>query len=131
MLSTIRKTLLRQYMIPYVGPVKSLFGGVLFYLSPISFIMLSITTYKVAIAPWAALHASWLSLWVFLGILPVVIILGLIVEFKFVVPSITSYSNVQGYIHNSPFVRDLQIVLKKLDEIKKKLEENEKQDDRI
>ena len=123
MLSKIRKVLLRQYMIPYVGALKSLFGGVLFYLSPISFTMLSITTYKVAIAPWAAIHAPWLSLWVFLGILPVAVILGLVIEFKFVVPSITSYSNVQGYIHNSPFVRDLQVALGKLDNLSKEIKE--------
>lgn len=122
MLSKIRRIALKQYMIPYIGPVKSLLGGVLFYLSPISFIMLSITTYKVAIAPWAAIHAPWLSLWVFLSVLPVATVLGLIIEFKFVVPSITSYANVQGYIHNSPFVRDLQIALSKLSGLEEKID---------
>ena len=121
MISRIRKIVLRQYMLPYVGAAQTILGIVLFYLSPVSFIMLAVTTYKVAIAPWAAVHAHWLNLWTFLGMMPVLLILGLLFVFKFIVPSIYDFGNKQGYKHGNPFVADLQEILKRL----KRIEENQ------
>lgn len=121
MFSKIRRVTTKQYIIPYIGEVKTMLGGVLFYLTPFSFVMLAVTTYKVAISPWAAIHAHWLNLWVFLGIMPVFVVLGLIIEYKLVFPSMIAFSNRQGYVHRSPLVADMQQALEKLDYVESQL----------
>ena len=103
----------KQYMVPYVGPFQIIFGVVLFYLSPVGFAMQAVTLYAVAVSPWAATHAPWLTLWMYLSMIPMLGILGLIFVFKFVLPSVYEFGNKQGYKHGNPFVADLQEMLKR------------------
>ena len=121
--SLMRRFILKQYMVRYIGAVQTTLGVAFFYLSPISFVMLAVTTYKVAIGPWAAIHAPWLTLWVFLGMLPAFLVLGLVLVFKFVLASVYGFGNVQGYTHGSPFAADLQDIIARLKRIEGKTKE--------
>jgi hypothetical protein len=109
-------------MIPYIGPAKSLLGSVMFYISIIQFVLIAVVFYHTTLSPWAAQHAPWLTLWVFVGVLSAIFLIALVVEFKFMMASVISFGNVQGYTHGNPFVRDLQKALSELKDIKDKLE---------
>jgi len=111
MFSAIRKVILKQYMIPYVGATKTMLSSVMFYISLINFLLISLVSFQTSIKPWAVVHASWLTLWSFFGILIGIVLVAIVIEYKFVIPSIYSFGSGQGYTHNNPLVKDIQEVL--------------------
>lgn len=110
-------------MLPYIGPVKALLASTMFYIGIVQFLLIAVTSYQVSVSPWATQHLPWLTLWIFLGLLLVFVLITLVIEYKFVLPSIYAFGNSQGYVHNSPLVADMQKALRELEEIKAKLGE--------
>jgi len=100
-------------MLPYLGWFKTMLGAVFFYLTPINFLLLLWTAFHTTISPWAAAHAHWINNpLLFIGIIIGIMLFGLILEFKFMMPSQIKFGNVQGYKHDSPFAKDLQTILR-------------------
>jgi len=114
-MNRIKEIVLRQYTLPLVGGLKSQISGSMFYYGMFQYLSTSITLYAVAIAPWAAIHLDWFNIWTFLGGLAVIFLAIPLLNFKFMFPSEVGFGNVQAYIHNNPFVKDLHIIIKKLD----------------
>ena len=123
-MNRIKEIVLRQYTLPLVGGLKSQISGSMFYYGMFQYLSTSITLYAVAIAPWAAIHLGWFNIWTFLGGLAVIFLAIPLLNFKFMFPSEVGFGNVQAevgfgnvqaYIHNNPFVKDLHIIIKKLD----------------
>jgi hypothetical protein len=100
-------------MLSYLGWFKTMLGAMFFYLTPINFLLLLWTAFHTTIAPWAAAHAHWLNNpLLFMGIIIGIMLVGLILEFKFMMPSQLAFMNVQGYQHGSPFASDMQTILR-------------------
>lgn len=117
-MSILRQIILRQYALPYIGGAKYLINNILFYIGVINFGLIAIMSYHTTLAPWAAEHAKWFNLWVFAIIISVILVLAMIIEFKIMLPSLIGFANVQGYIHENPFVQQLKEVQKELREVK-------------
>lgn len=117
-ISKIQRLVLKQRVVPYVGAARMAVAGVMFYSSPMSLMLMGLTTYQLVIKPWAVAHTPWLTLWVFLGLLVIPAIILLILEWKFVIPSVYSASNAQSAAHNSPIYKDTQKIIKLLKEMK-------------
>jgi hypothetical protein len=113
MVQLIKHLILGQRIIPYIGAVKNLLASIMFYVGMLNFVMIAAMFYRT----------FWLELWIFIAIIAVIIIIAMIIEYKFVIPSTYSFGNTQGYIHNSPLVADLQKALKKLEELEKLIKE--------
>lgn len=113
--------LMKQHIVPYIGEMRTVATGAMFYASMMSLMLMGLTAYQLVIMSWAVVHAPWLTLWRFLGLLVVPGVVAVIIEWKFFLPSIFALSNRQSYRHNSPFAADLKQVLEGQAEIKKLL----------
>ena len=96
--------------------------GVLLYISICNFLLIVLMSFQTSILPWTLVHAPWLTLGVFILMLVGGLFIAAIIEYKFVIPSRYSFGNVQGYIHNSPLVRDMAEALKELRELRQEIE---------
>lgn len=118
-------TALKQYRFKGVGFVRTMMAYLMFYLAPINFLLLVWTAWHTTISLWAYDHAPWLNIWIFLLIISVVLLLGLILEFKLVLPSMVAFQNTQAYQHSNPIAADFRTVMAKLEKIEKLLEEQD------
>lgn len=124
MIKKIKAFLFRQHMIPVVGATKMMLSYVMFYVAILNFLLISITAYHTTISPWAIVHAPWLNLWSFIGIILFVLLIATVIEYKLVLPSMLAFGNIQGYTHGNPVAKDLQEIKAKVDKL---LEEKNKE----
>ncbi len=122
MFYTIKRLLLKQHIVPWVGAVMLIIAGILLYFSMTNFLLISLMSYQTSIKPWTLVHAPWLSLGVFIFLLICGAVIAGIIEYKFVMPSRYSTSNVQSATHNSPLMQEIAKALKMLEDIEKRLE---------
>lgn len=107
----------------HLGGLKDLAQRTLFYVTAINFVLLVITTFSVS------QFINRVSFPVFVAILAVVLLLAMVLEYKFILPSTWRFINKQRYEHGEPLKDDLQKVLdgqsalsSRLKRIEKKLE---------
>ena len=130
--SFLRQKVLRQYNVgPWLGALKDLSGRTMFYMTPINLFMLAATTYHVTAKAFISQFAPWINFWVFFGVLVLVAIVAMVVEFKVVFPSSVFFSNIQSYKHGNLIRQDLESIMRevqkidgRLDAIEAKLGEN-------
>ena len=122
MFARLKATMTKQHIVPGVGATMMMITGVLLYISIVNFLLITLMSYQTSILPWALVHAPWLTLWLFILLLLCGSIIAGIIEYKFVTPSRFSFGNEQGYMHNSPLVRDMAEALKQLRELRQEIE---------
>ncbi|MBT9151556.1 MAG: hypothetical protein DDT40_01752 [candidate division WS2 bacterium] len=103
----------RQCKIPWIGGLKDVLDHTLIFVSAINFVLIGVTAHEVVVIR----HLPWLRLWMFFGILILVVVIGMCFVYKFLLPSYYAFRAKQ-YGH-----------IAKLDAILAKLEEKEKRED--
>lgn len=101
---------------PIIGAMKDVFGRSLFYISIINFFLLIVTAYYTTIRNVVSIPFSW-----FIGFTMILIILAMIFEYVFVMPSSYAFANTQSYKHHNPLKDDVKLILERLDEIEENI----------
>ena len=121
--SFLRQNILRQYNVgPWLGALKDLSGRTMFYMTPINLFMLAATTYHVTAKAFISQFAPWINFWVFFGVLVLVAIVAMVVEFKVVFPSSVFFSNIQSYKHGNLIRQDLESIMREVQKIDGRLD---------
>ena len=104
---------------PWLGGFKDLASRTIMYLSALSFTQISATFYYTTLKPVVAQHAPWISFGLYFSVLVFLILLIMLLEYKFIVPSSYTFQNWQEYSHQNLIRGDLRKILDRLDEIEK------------
>jgi len=121
-----RTKILKQKTIPWIGGFKDIFTMVVFYMSMINFCLICITAYNTGLRDFMIQHGMpWMKVYMFLGFMGLIALVGMIFEYKFVYPSFFEFRSKQEYKHKSPIARDLGKALEKLDTISNRLDKLE------
>lgn len=104
----------RQHKLPWIGAFKETLSQVIFWISMINFGMLGATFY------YTTLRYIWpeFRLWMFVTAIALSLVVGFIVEYKFVIPSLWAFRGKQMFGHESAVLDELKKISKRL----KKLE---------
>lgn len=105
---------------PFLGGLKELFSRVMFYAGIINFVLISVTAYNTSIK-----YVMPIPYLAFFSILMVGLSIAMIFEYIIVLPSSVAFSNRQSYKHDNPIRDDMLKILKKLDDVSKRLESME------
>lgn len=117
-LARLFKKLGKQYKTPGVGAFKETMAQALWWGTPINFAMIAGTFYYTTIR-----HiAPWVNPYLFFIVLGVGLVVALVVEYKFILPSLWSFREKQMFSHQSEVMDELKR-LKKLITDQKKEEE--------
>lgn len=112
---------LPQFRFKWIGALKELVSRSTFYISMMNFVMLAITAYYTTIR-----HFVHIPFYVFFIALLIIWGSALVFEYMVVLPSQIAFMNVQIYEHNNLIRRDLEKVIKKLNEIEERLDKLER-----
>ena len=115
---------MKQWNIPWLGAFMESFFVTLPLLSVINFWAI-ITVLYTTVRPHLLQYAPWVTMWLFVGCITLLGIIGMVLVYKFVLPSIWTFRQDQMFKHNSNIV-DL---LKNIDERLARLEESSKGDE--
>jgi hypothetical protein len=121
--SFLQKYVFQQYNVgPWLGAFKDLSGRALFYMTPINLFMLAATTYHVTAREYIGQFAPWVNFWMFFSGLVFIALCAMVIEFKVIIPSSVSFSNIQSYKHGNLVRQDLETILKEIRKIDARLE---------
>ena len=113
-MSTLKK-ILKQYKIPWVGGFKETLAQAAFWLTVINFNLIAITAYNTTLSePTSNFYLPWLNFPVFIGTLVFLVFIGMVIEYKFIVPSLYMFRSRQMFEHESTITRKLDKILKEL-----------------
>jgi len=93
--------ILKQYNIVWIGGFKEVLSQTLFYVAIINFILIAITAYNTTLRVFILEWIPDFKLWMFFGILITSVLLGMILEYKFITPSLFSFRSKQMFEHES------------------------------
>ena len=111
----LKSKLTKQYHISgWVGALKDLFTRVVFYVTALNFVLLAATAYHTTLRETIQSQLPWLTFPVFLGVLVVLVLISMVIEYKIVLPSTIAYLNEQGYKHQNPIRAQLDRIEKML-----------------
>ena len=114
----------RQYNLGLkLGAFRILIANVMFYVSMVNFVMISMVAYNTTLREELQPYAPWFNFPVFVGVMVCGILLAMVVEFKFVMPSVVTFNNSQWYKHQNPAREDLKLILEKIEELEEKIKE--------
>jgi len=102
---------------PFWGGIKELLSRAMFYIGIINFILIMITAYHTSIK-----DILQMPFWIFFSILTIILGIVMVFEYIVVLPSSVAFSNRQSYKHENPIKDDMIKILKKLDDIERRLE---------
>lgn len=115
------KRLLKQYKIPWVGGLKDVLAQTVFYVSMINFVLIGITAYNTTLREYFIRWIPGFQLWMFFAII-IILVFGLMVlEYKYIVPSLYSFRSKQMFEHESKVMDELRDIRKLMAEINNKL----------
>lgn len=77
------KNIFKQHQVPWIGGVKDILDHTLLFVSAINFLLITITAHGTVLTH----HYPWLELWMFFLILLSAILLGMLMVYKFLLPS--------------------------------------------
>ena len=118
---------LRQYTLGWIGGFKDILTMTIFYMSIINFCLVAITAYNTGLREWLLVYFPWMKIYIFFGVLLLIALFAMIMEYKFVYPSFYAFRSQQEYKHKSPIQRDLAKCLEELNELRKELKEIKEQ----
>lgn len=103
----------------WLGALRSQVANTQFYIGFVQFGLVAITAYHTTLGGWFNIYFPWVTpvVFVLLGVLLYGIIM--LLDYKFVLPSLVAFGNRQSYAHENPVKEDLVRVLKELEYLKK------------
>ena len=99
---------------PFLGAFKDLASRTMVYVSALSFFQVTATFYNTTLKPSFLQYVPWLSFWIYFLTLVVIVLLIMLFEYKFIVPSTYTFINRQEYIHENLIRKDLVLIKAKL-----------------
>ena len=116
------KRLVRQYKVPKVGGFKEVLAQAAFWITIINFILIAVTAYHTTLRDYITPHIPWFDLPVFFLSLGTLVLIIMVIEYKFVIPSLYIFRSKQMFEHESQVTRKLDEVLDKLNRLEGKNE---------
>lgn len=107
--------LFKQYKLPWVGGAKEVLAQVAFYVSAINFFLIAVTAYHTTLSVYLVDWVPWMTFPLFMGILIVLLVGTMVLEYKFIVASLYTFRGKQMFEHESQVVDKLNEILKRLD----------------
>lgn len=102
-----------------IGGLKAILLQTTFYVSLLNFALITITAYNTTIAPYAAKYMPWFNMPMFLFVMGIILVMAMVMEYKYIYPAMIKFQNEQEYEHQSLLRRDLSDIKKELDEIRR------------
>jgi len=102
-----------------VGGIKDVALHTAAWLSMVNFALIAMTAYHTTLREFILQYIPWLTLTIFMLFMFVLVVVAMIVEYKFIIPSTWAFRNLQQYEHQYPIKKDLEKLSKKLDKIEK------------
>jgi len=109
------KGLFKQHRISRVGGFKDMLTQTVFYISMINFVLIAVTAYNSTLR---AIIIEWIpgfKLWMFFGILIILVLVAMVLEYKYIAPSLYSFRSKQMFEHESKVTDALKRIEKHLD----------------
>ncbi|KKN23701.1 hypothetical protein LCGC14_0902260 [marine sediment metagenome] len=119
------KQLGKQYNLgPWLGGFKDLASRTMVYVSAISFTQITATFYYTTLFPNLKETVPWLTFWMFFGTLVLMVLVIMLIEYKFILPSSYTFLNEQEYKHENLIRKDIRLLQEEMKtEIQKLREE--------
>lgn len=112
--------MLKQYRFRWVGGFKDMLMHTVFYVSMINFCLIAVTAYNTVIGDYILNWIPGFRLWMFFAVLILLVLVAMILEYKFVIPSLYSFRSKQMFEHESKVMDELKNISQLLEEISKK-----------
>ena len=104
-----------------IGASRIILANIMFYVSIINFVLISLTAYHTTLKYIITPILPFFNFPIFIGIIVCIILIAIIIEYKFVLPSLYAFQNEQGFKHDNPIKDMLVEINKQLDNINSKL----------
>lgn len=112
------RKILTQHRVPWIGGFKETLSQVLWWGTPVNFVMLAATFYYTTMREiWPWFNFTW-----FIGIIILGVIIIFFIEYKYIVPSIWEFRGRQMFGYQSNIIEKLDTIIKRLDKIEGKEE---------
>ena len=98
----------------WVGGAKEVLGHTIFWVSMINFVLIAATAYNTTLKDYIINYMGWVTFPLFMLFLAIVVFIAMLIEYRFIIPSVMAFRNKQEYEHQN-------LIRKDLDKIKKKL----------
>ena len=109
---SLLKRLLKQYKIPWIGGFKDILGQLVFYVSMVNFILIVVTAYNTTLREYFVKWIPGFQLWMFFAVLIFMILGMMVIEYKFIVPSLYAFRSKQLFEHESAVMDELAEIRK-------------------
>jgi len=109
---------------PWLGGVKDITARTMFYMGLLNFFQISAIFYYTTLKPTYSQSLLWISFGVYLGILTLLFLAVMVLEYKFVIPSTYTFQNRQEYLHQNLIRKDLKEILERLKKLEGDLNES-------
>ena len=130
----------KQYVFPWIGGLKDIWSMTSVYFSAINLLLISVTAYYTTISPLFktpgafAIYTPWLSIYIFVGGMFALVLIAMVLEYKFIYPSYFTFRNKQEYEHQNLLRGDIKLLADRLTRIEEALgitpaEESKKEPD--
>lgn len=114
---------LKQYQgIPWVGALQVQISNSMLYVSAINTFMLAMTFWYTTGSPLTSQYAPWIHFWTFAGIVILVMLTVMLLDYKYLYPARLGFTNRQTYKHDNPAVDDLKLIKEKQRDLEEKLD---------
>jgi len=104
------KKILKQYKTPWIGGFKEVLAQTVFYITVINFTLITVTAYNTTLREFFLVWMPGFKLWMFFVILILGVLLGMILEYKFITPSQYAFKSKQMFGHESKVMDTLNRV---------------------
>lgn len=111
------KKILKQYKTPGIGGFKEILAQTVFYITVINFILITVTAYNTTLREFFLVWMPGFKLWMFFVILIAGVLLGMILEYKFITPSQYAFKSKQLFEHESKVMDEIKKIHRLLDDI--------------
>lgn len=114
---------LAQKQIPFIGTFRQLMGGAMTWVTFLIFAFSMLAAWDTGTVKEIRDDLPWLNLVTFIAVTVAALIVAMIVEHKWIQPSVMAYWNQMFYNHGNPIVTDQKRIEEKIDRITKMLEQ--------
>ena len=112
------KKLFKQYKVPWVGGAKEMLAQTVFYIAMINFVLIAVVAYNSTLRGFIIGWMPGFKLWMFFGILIMLVLVAMVLEYKYIAPSLYSFRSKQMFEHESKVTDTLERIEAKLNEDK-------------
>ena len=95
------KRIFNQHKLPWVGGAKEMLAQTVFYVSMINFVLIAVIAYNSTLREFIIDWMPWFKLWMFLGGLVALVLVAMVLEYKYIAPSLYSFRSKQMFEHES------------------------------